>query len=165
MKWKRLQRVRTDVREKALNALRQFIDEIDAGRFPGLYLAITGTSAFFNGPQGVQRLAPLAQRMATAFTTDARFDNPRAVQIRLPGSDHAGLVELGRRVRSTYAGGSNEQGRVVAVVDDAYLDTFATAVTGQLGGRVGIDDIALSDGLSGASDPASGSASADTADE
>ena len=33
-----LQRVRGDVRDKALNALRQLIDEIDAGRYPGLYL-------------------------------------------------------------------------------------------------------------------------------
>src|SRR5215210_2770078 len=45
-----LQRVRGDVREKALNALRQLIDEIDAGRFPGLFLVITGTPAFFEGP-------------------------------------------------------------------------------------------------------------------
>src|SRR6266851_670335 len=37
-----LQRVRGDVREKGLNALRQLIDEIDGGRFPGLYLMITG---------------------------------------------------------------------------------------------------------------------------
>lgn len=133
-----LQRVRTDVREKALNALRQFIDEIDAGRFPGLYLVITGTPAFFDGPQGVQRLQPLAQRMVTDFTTDARFDNPRAVQIRLSGFDHAGLVELGRRIRAIYAGGSADPERLAAVVDDAYLDTFATAITGQLGGRVGI---------------------------
>ena len=35
-----LQRVRSDVREKSLNALRQLIDEIDSGRFPGLYLVI-----------------------------------------------------------------------------------------------------------------------------
>ena len=41
-----LQRVRGDVREKSLNALRQFMDEIDAGRFPGLYLMITGTPAY-----------------------------------------------------------------------------------------------------------------------
>ena len=80
-----LQRVRTDVREKALNALRQLVDEVDGGRFPGLYLLITGTPAFFDGTQGMQRLPPLAQRLATDFTTDARFDNPRAVQLRLPG--------------------------------------------------------------------------------
>ena len=47
-----LQRVRSDSREKALNALRQLIDELDAGRFPGLYLVITGTPSFFDGPQG-----------------------------------------------------------------------------------------------------------------
>lgn len=57
-----LQRVRSDARDKALNALRQLIDEVHSGRFPGLYLVITGTPAFYDGPQGVQRLAPLAQR-------------------------------------------------------------------------------------------------------
>ncbi|MCP4692007.1 MAG: BREX system ATP-binding protein BrxD, partial [Desulfobacterales bacterium] len=64
-----LQRVRGDVRDKGLNALRQLIDEIDAGRFPGLYILITGTSMFFDGPRGVQRLAPLAQRLHTDFST------------------------------------------------------------------------------------------------
>ena len=80
-----LQRMRADTREKGLNALRQLLDEMDSGRYPGLFLLVTGTSAFFDGPQGVQRLPPLAQRMHTDFATDARFDNPRAVQIRLPG--------------------------------------------------------------------------------
>lgn len=47
-----LQRMRTDTREKGLNALRQWIDEIDAGRYPGLYLVITGTPAFYDGPKG-----------------------------------------------------------------------------------------------------------------
>ena len=53
-----LQRVRSDVREKSLNALRQVIDEIDSGRFPGLYLVITGTPAFFEGPQGCSACHP-----------------------------------------------------------------------------------------------------------
>ena len=81
-----LQRVRSDAREKALNALRQLIDEVDDGRFPGLYLLITGTPAFFEGPQGIQRLPPLADRLHTDFATDPRFDNPRAAQLRLPAS-------------------------------------------------------------------------------
>ena len=68
-----IQRVRGDVRDKSLNALRQLIDEVDSGRFPGLYLLITGTPAFFDGPQGVQRLEPLAQRLHVDFQTDARF--------------------------------------------------------------------------------------------
>lgn len=131
-----LQRVRGDVRDKALNALRQLVDEVSSGRFPGLYLLITGTPAFFEGPQGVQRLAPLAQRLAVDFTTEPRFDNARAVQIRLPGFTQESLVELGGKVRDLYAVDSDP--RVLDTVDDAYVQDLATAMTGKLGGKVGI---------------------------
>lgn len=133
-----LQRVRGDVRDKAFNALRQLIDEIDSGRFPGLYLLVTGTPAFYDGPSGVPRLPPLAQRLSTDFATDARFDNPRAVQVRLPGFDHSSLVSLGLKVRDLYAGGSEARARVATTVDDAYVGDLATAVVGRLGGSVGI---------------------------
>lgn len=133
-----LQRVRADARDKALNALRQLIDEVHSGRFPGLYLVITGTPAFYDGPQGVQRLAPLAQRLATDFSTDPRFDNPRAAQIRLPGFTVDSLIELGARVRDLYASGSRAAERIHALVDDEYLDLLARAVAGELGGKVGI---------------------------
>ncbi len=133
-----LQRVRSDVRDKALNALRQLMDEVDSGRFPGLYLVITGTPAFFDGTQGVQRLPPLAQRLAVDFQGDPRFDNPRAAQVRLPGFTLTGLGELGRRVRDLYAAGSPVPERIERHVDDAYVDDLARAVTGTLGGRVGI---------------------------
>lgn len=128
-----LQRVRSDARDKALNALRQLVDDVYTGRFPGLYVVITGTPAFYDGPQGVQRLAPLAQRLATDFSTDARFDNPRAVQVRLAGFDLDALVELGRKVRELYASAD-----VAARVDDDYLTELARAVTGHLGGQVGV---------------------------
>jgi hypothetical protein len=133
-----LQRVRGDVRDKALNALRQLLDEIDAGRYPGLFLLITGTPAFYDGPSGVPRLAPLAQRLATDFSTDPRFDNPRAVQIRLPGFDRDALLTLGMRVRDLYAVGAAEPDRVAKTVDDAYVGELADAVTGSLGGKVGV---------------------------
>jgi hypothetical protein len=132
-----LQRMRSDVRDKSLNALRQLMDEIDSGRFPGLYLVITGTPPFFDGPMGVQRLPPLAQRLAVDFTTDARFDNPRAVQIRLKGFDIDSLCEVGRRVRDLYVAGSRSS-RIEQVVNDAYVESLALAVTGNLGGKVGI---------------------------
>ncbi|WP_405393441.1 BREX system ATP-binding protein BrxD [Microbispora hainanensis] len=131
-----LQRVRSDVRDKALNALRQLVDEVDSGRFPGLYVLVTGTPAFFEGPQGVQRLAPLAARLATDFTTEPRFDNPRAVQIRLPGFTLDGLLELGARARDLYAAGASP--RVGEVVDDGYIADLAQAVAGSLGGKVGV---------------------------
>lgn len=133
-----LQRVRTDIREKALNALRQLVDEVDGGRFPGLYLLITGTPAFFDGTQGMQRLPPLAQRLATDFTTDAKFDNPRAVQIRLSGFSPHLLREVGSTVRNLYAAGSDTAERVRSVVDDEYVAILASAVTGSLGGKVGV---------------------------
>lgn len=133
-----LQRVRSDVREKSLNALRQLIDEVDAGRFPGLYLLVTGTPAFFDGPQGIQRLPPLAQRLHVDFDTDARFDNPRAPQIRLPGFDLERLGLVGRKVRDIYAEHSASPERIAALAADAYIDELATAVTGTLGGKVGV---------------------------
>ncbi len=133
-----LQRVRGDVRDKAFNALRQLIDEVDSGRFPGLYLLVTGTPAFYEGPSGVARLAPLAQRLATDFATEARFDNPRAVQVRLPGFDQASLVSLGIKVRDLYVGGSKVGARVASKVNDAYVSDLATAVAGRLGGRIGV---------------------------
>jgi hypothetical protein len=130
--------MRSDVREKSLNALRQLLDEIDGGRFPGLYLVMTGTPAFFDGQQGVQRLPPLAQRLQTDFQTDARFDNPRAAQIRLAGFTSDSLVELGARVRDIFAAGAENPDRIHAVVDDAYIASLAQAVGGELGGRTGV---------------------------
>ncbi|NKS98248.1 BREX system ATP-binding protein BrxD [Rhodococcus hoagii] len=133
-----LQRMRSDSRAKALNALRQWIDELDSGRYPGLYLLITGTPAFFDGRLGIQSLPPLAQRLHTDFGTDARFDNPRAPQIRLTGFDLDRLIEVGVRVRDIYAEGATAPERIRSVVDDAYLGDLAAAVAGELGGKVGV---------------------------
>jgi len=135
-----LQRVRSDVREKSLNALRQLIDDLDEGRFPGLYVVITGTAAFYDGPQGVQRSAPLAQRLATDFSTDPRFDNPRAIQVRLTAFDHGRLVEVGQRVRDIFAAGVDDpvRGRLDRLCGGAFVERFARAVAGRLGGQVGI---------------------------
>ncbi len=133
-----LQRVRGDVRDKALNALRQLLDELDSGRYPGLFLVITGTPAFYDGPSGVARLPPLAQRLATDFSTDPRFDNPRAVQLRLPGFDRDKLLALGVKVRDLFAAGAAAPERILKIVDDGYVGELADAVTGSLGGKVGI---------------------------
>jgi hypothetical protein len=132
-----LQRVRSDARAKALNALRQLLDEIDAHRFPGLYLVITGTPAFFDGRQGIALLPPLAQRLHTDFA-EPRFDNPRAPQVRLLGFDLDRLVELGARVRDLFARGASDGARIRHVVDDGYLRVLAGAVAGGLGGKVGV---------------------------
>ncbi len=133
-----LQRMRADTREKGLNALRQLLDELDAGRYPGLYLVLTGTTAFFEGPQGIQRLSPLAQRLHTEFATDERFDNPRAPQIRLRGFDLDALATVGRKVRDLYAEQAGDPSRLLSVVDNTYIADLAKGVSGRLGGRAGV---------------------------
>jgi len=133
-----IQRVRGDVRDKSLNALRQLIDDIDSGRFPGLYLLITGTAAFYDGPQGVQRLEPLAQRLHVDFTTDAKFDNPRAIQIRLAAFDLDRLCEVGRKVRDVFTMHAVAPDRLAAKASDSYIEELARAITGRLGGKIGV---------------------------
>ena len=58
--------LRGDVREKALNALRQLLDELPL--YPGLYLLVTGTPAFFDGPQGIRRLTPAGPSGSTRIS-------------------------------------------------------------------------------------------------
>jgi hypothetical protein len=133
-----IQRVRSDVRDKSLNAIRQLIDEVDAGRFPGLFLLITGTTSFFDGPQGIQRLEPLAQRLHVDFQTDARFDNPRAVQVRLPAFDLERLSTVGRKVRDIFRQHSRVPARIDDLCGDDYVQNLAGGVAGKLGGKVGV---------------------------
>lgn len=135
-----LQRMRGDVREKALNALRQWIDELDSGRYPGMYLVITGTTAFFEGRQGIKRLPPLDQRIGVRFDADPRFDNPRQPQIRLQAFDFDRLVDVGSRVRDLYVTGIEQDAaeRISRLIDDPYLRVLAQSVAGELGGQVGI---------------------------
>jgi hypothetical protein len=131
-----IQRVRADSREKSLEALRKLTDEIVAGRYPGLYVLITGTPRFFDGPQGVQRSPALAQRLHTEFGKDPKFDSARAVQIRLQPFDLERLVEVGRKVRDVFP--SEQSARIAARVDDATIRELAQGVAGTLGGKVGV---------------------------
>jgi len=60
------------------------------------------------------------------------------VQLRLPGFDLASLEAVGRRVRDLYQQGAEGADRVAERCDDAYVGLLARAVTGDLGGRVGV---------------------------
>jgi hypothetical protein len=131
-----IQRVRADSREKSLNALRQLIDDLAAERYPGLYVLITGTPLFYDGPQGIKRLRPLADRLHTVFPPDPKFDSGRAPQIRLQPFDMDKLVTVGERVRELYP--SEAADRIVAKVDDGVLRALAATVSGHLGGKVGV---------------------------
>lgn len=131
-----IQRVRSDSRDRSLEALRKLIDDVYGGRFAGLYVLMTGTPAFFDGPNGVRRLPPLAQRLHVDFNADPRWDNPRDVQVRLMAFDQPRLIEVGRRVRELYPTQAPE--RMRQRVSDEVLGSLAGAVAGKLGGKVGV---------------------------
>lgn len=130
-----IQRVRTDSREKSLNGLRTLVDELYNGFYPGMYLLMTGTPLFFDGPQGVRKSEALAQRLHTDFG-DPQFDNARAVQIRLMPFDRDRLIEVGRKIRDLFPADHPE--RIQAKVGDDVLALLADGITGQLGGKVGV---------------------------
>lgn len=131
-----IQRVRRDSREKSLNALRQLIDDLTAGVYPGLYVLITGTPLFFEGPQGIRRLAPLEQRLRVDFSGDPRFDNPKAAQVRLHPFTFEKMMEIGKRVRALYPTQHAEM--VATKASDRVLENLARGVAGKLGGQVGV---------------------------
>jgi hypothetical protein len=72
------------------------------------------------------------------FGPDDKFDNPRAIQIRLRNFDMSGLSEVGRKVRDLFSQGSPTSDRVHRLANDAFLDSFANAMVGTLGGKVGL---------------------------
>jgi len=96
-------------------------------------LATADTSHFYEGPQGIQRLEPLAQRLHVDFQTEARFDNPRAPQIRLPTFDLERLCLVGCKIRNIYQQHAQAPERIAAACDDGYVRELAQAVTGKVG--------------------------------
>ncbi len=131
-----VQRMKSDVREKSLNALRQIVDAVANGQFPGLYFLMTATRAFFDGPHGVKRAPALASRLHVEFDESPRFDNPRAVQIRLMPFDQPRLLEVAKRVRALFPAEHPE--RIQAKVSDDVLASVARKVAGQLGDKTGV---------------------------
>ncbi len=101
-------------------------------------MVITGTPTFFDGQQGVKKLAPLAQRLATDFNEDGRFDNPRAPQLRLLPFQRENLIEVGRRVRDIFAAGCQDNDRITHHASDRLIQTLADRVGGALGNHTGI---------------------------
>lgn len=131
-----IQRIKSDTRGRSLDALRQLMDMLSEDRLPGLYLIITGTPAFFEGPKGIRELAPLRDRLAVRFDDDPRFDNLKAPQVRLRAFDAERLRKVGGAVRALYP--AREPERLRSTVDDAVLAALVAKVTDGFGGRVDV---------------------------
>jgi hypothetical protein len=129
-----IQRMPANVREKSLNALRQLMDLLGENRLPGLYLMVTGTPAFFDGPKGIRELPPLRDRLQTKFDADDRFDNLMAPQVRLRSFDAERLQAVGRAVRDLYPSGPEVTGRV----DDGFIADLVGKLTQGFGGQVAV---------------------------
>jgi hypothetical protein len=129
-----VQRMRRDSRERSLNALRQLLDDLDRGQYPGLYVLVTGTRDLFEGPKGVRSLEPLAQRIFVDFSKP--FESSKAVQIRLQPFTIDRLVEVGTRVRDLYDAKHPE--RVADKVTDETVAALARQTAGALGSKVGV---------------------------
>jgi hypothetical protein len=129
-----VQRMNSQTREKALNALRQLMDQLANEQLQGLYLVVTGTRDFFEGYKGIKGLTALYQRVSVNFGDDPRFDNLRATQVRLNPFDAERLLDLGRRVRDLYP--AKETERVLSRVSDTFLQALIAQVTAGFGGKV-----------------------------
>ena len=131
-----IQRIKSDVRGRSLDALRQLMDMLSEDRLPGLYLIVTGTPAFFEGPKGIKELAPLRDRLSVSFDGDPRFDNLKAPQVRLRAFDADRLRKVGLAVREIYPTQSPE--RLREKVSDAFVDALIAKLTDGFGGRVDV---------------------------
>lgn len=129
-----IQRMNAQTREKALNALRQLMDQLANKQLPGLYLVVTGTRDFYEGYKGLKSQTALYQRVSVSFGDDPRFDNLLAPQVRLNPFDAERLLDVGRRVRDLYPAKHPE--RVLERVSDAFLSALVAQVTDGFGGKV-----------------------------
>ena len=131
-----IQRIPSNQRAKGLEALRQLMDMLGDDRLPGMYLIVTGTPAFFEGPKGIRELSPLYDRLKVRFDDDPTFDNLRAPQVRLPGFDAARLRRVGQAVRELYPATHPE--RLAATLSDPVLDALIADLTQRFGGEVSV---------------------------
>jgi hypothetical protein len=131
-----IQRLNAQVRERALNALRQLMDALAKDELPGLYLLVTGTRDFYEGYKGLKGLPPLYQRVEVTFGAEPEFDNLRATQVRLLPFTAERLREVGRKVRDLYPAAAPE--RVTERVSDPFLRALAAKVTEGFGGQVAV---------------------------
>lgn len=125
-------RMRSDVRHKSLNGIRQIVD--DAASFPGLLWMFTGTPEFFDARRGVAGLEPLNDRIK--FETDGRFVSLRQPQLRLEPFDAERLREVALRLRNLYP--SRDPERLRERVSPEFIARLVDEVTRGFRGDVGV---------------------------
>lgn len=125
-------RMRTDVRGKSLNGIRQIVDAAD--KFPGLFWIFTGTPDFFDTKRGVAGLQPLNDRIQ--FQKEGGLVSMRQPQLELRPFDRARLKDVGLRLRQLYPGG--DPNIVAQKVTPEDIEAKVDEITKGFGGDVGI---------------------------
>ncbi len=133
-------RMRTDIRAKSLNGIRQICDAAD--RYPGLFWIFTGTPEFFDTNRGVAGLSPLHNRLQ--LIQNGKFSNPRQPQLVLKPFDAERLKEVALKLRELYsatisaAARNDNRAQLNSKVTPEFIDLLVTKVTEGFGGDVGI---------------------------
>lgn len=125
-------RMRSDVRGKSLNGIRQIIDAAD--RFKGLFWIFTGTPEFFDTRRGVAGLQPLHDRIR--FQNEGGMVTMRQTQLELKPFDRERLKDVGLRLRELYPMG--DPNIVAQKVTPDRIAAKVDEVTKGFGGDVGI---------------------------
>jgi hypothetical protein len=125
-------RMRTDVRGRSLNGIRQIIDAAD--RFQGLLWIFTGTPEFFDNRRGVAGLQPLHDRIR--FQVEGGLVSMRQPQLELKPFDRERLKDVGLRLRELYTMG--DPNIVAQKVTPERIAARVDEVTRGFGGDVGI---------------------------
>jgi hypothetical protein len=125
-------RMRTDSRHKSLNGIRQIADA--SGDYPGLLWLFTGTPDFFDSRHGVAGLAPLHDRIR--FMSQGGFASLRQAQLELRPFDRERLKSVAFRLRDLYP--TENRDRVLARIEDGFIDQLVDTVTAGFRGDVGV---------------------------
>ena len=125
-------RMRSDIRGKSLNGIRQICDAAD--RYKGLLWLFTGTPEFFDTKRGVGGLAPLHDRVR--FESKGGFVNPRQPQLALTPFDAQRLRDVALKLREIYP--TADPIRLASRVTPEFIEKLVDKVTAGFKGDVGI---------------------------
>jgi hypothetical protein len=125
-------RMRTDMRHKSLNGIRQISDA--SGDYPKQLWIFTGTPDFYDSKRGVAGLPPLHDRIS--FSSSGRFASLRQAQLELKPFDQDRLKNVAMRLRELYP--AIDRGRLMERISDEFLDQLVEKVTEGFRGDVGV---------------------------
>jgi hypothetical protein len=125
-------RMKSDVRGKSLNGIRQICDAAD--RYHGLLWVFTGTPDFFDTNRGVKGLQPLHDRIR--LLDHNGFVSLRQAQLKLEEFKEPRLTDVALRLRELFP--APNRSLLEAKVSAEFIRRLVAEVTKGFGGDVGI---------------------------